>query len=117
MSTREFALQWIRRHIKTGYQLSSLLDYHGGGGSPHSLNPSFSYALNGCPLFFNDDAAPKTVKYGCIGVALFFADGRKEVAEFSIRELWNEIANFQPKQLSLFDMEVSQCPSKKFSNG
>lgn len=93
---------YLQRYIDSGWQLDHLLMSRGGAVSPG--DPAVWIWVGG--TLFKDRAGDECIrlKKHQIGVALYYKDGRAESAVFDVRELWRDIVDPQPKQLSFLDL-------------
>lgn len=86
---------------QNGWMLEQMLGrIHAGSISPGDPD-TYIYWGNSMYLDRAGDAPLKLKAYQ-MGVVFFWHDGRTEHAVFDMRELWDDLVNPKPKQLSLW---------------
>src|SRR4051812_49369375 len=98
----EFAICHLRARHEHGESLESVLHSQQGGGGPEFNGmPAYHYDTNAAYFFLRGEInkEPIHLKYGEIGVELHW--GNQYVhGIFKIRDLWQEVINLHPKQLT-----------------
>jgi|CXWL01.1.fsa_nt_gi hypothetical protein len=104
MNLREVAFEVINRHYEAGYTLDNLTRTIVGTCSPaDDEKPAVWTNLGAGYLFGQRDGGERIkLKYGQIGVAFYWKDGRCEHGIFDVKELWEEVTGVRAVQLSLW---------------
>lgn len=99
---RAEAENFIRGYIQNGWNLEMFLDSHQVSVCPGDPTV-WIYRFN---TMYKDRAGDERVKLKRheMGVVLHFKDGHSESAIFDYRQLWRDIVDPQPKQLSFLDL-------------
>lgn len=101
----ETAIGDLKRSQENGWKLEQLI----GKTLSCSVSPGdpVMYVYRGNRMYLDRAGdVPIKLKAYQMGVVFLWRDGRAEHAIFDIRELWDDIVNPKPKQLSFWDGEA-----------
>jgi len=102
---QEIAIACIQHAIEHGQTVEGLLRTWQCGCEPDLGDGSVWINIAGGRLYPNKESSENIkVKPFQIGVSIYRKDGNNAYGIFDVREIWEELINPKPKQLSLFEV-------------